>query len=160
MSYLPHDLGTIFWHLHWHFHPVAHKHLLVLEGFDNQDWRFCETWRDRRSVVSGYPPEKPHSSGLGPNLSLTFDKELGETLLIFDSDLISSIICQRALVDGENSLLTNILKHVPGGKILPQPRAWRRAQPWGRSVHQFSGQVTPSQSQIVREGTDGPISSI
>lgn len=80
------------------------------------------------------PPPEPHTLSSGPGLSLAFDKELSETLLIFDRDLISSIIRQCALVDGENSLLTNVLKHVPGAKILCQPRAWRRSQPWGRSA--------------------------
>lgn len=78
----------------------------------------------RRLVVSGLSPES-HSASLDPNPSLTFDEELGEALLILDCDLISSIICQRALVDGENSLLTNILKHIPGAEISPHPRAWR-----------------------------------
>ena len=80
---------------------------------------------DRRSVVSGSPPE-PHSPSSRPNPGLTSDEDLSETLLIFDDDLISSIVRQCTLVDGENSLLTNVLKHVPDAKVSAQARAWRR----------------------------------
>lgn len=49
--------------------------------------------------------------------SPTFDEEFSETLLVLDRHLVRSIIRQRALVDGENSFLPHILKHVPGVKI-------------------------------------------
>lgn len=78
-----------------------------------------------QEVRSFMTPPEPHSPSSGPNPGLTSDKELGETLLVFDDDLISSIIRQRALVDGENPLLTHILKHVPGAEISAQPRARR-----------------------------------
>lgn len=83
---------------------------------------------ERRPVFSGPPPPaEPQSPGPGKNPSLTFDKELGETLLVGHGDFISSVICHRALVDGEDSLLTDILKHVPEAKTSPQPRAWSRS---------------------------------
>lgn len=120
-GHLPLDLGTFFRHLDYHFHPVAHKHLLVLKGCHNQDGRLCGHRGHRRSSSSRTPSRTPIPE-LGPSPGLTFDEELRETLLISDRDFIRSVIRHRALVDGENSLLSNILKHVPGAKIPPQSR--------------------------------------
>lgn len=70
--------------------------------------------RERESQQSQDPldplPPSPDSGGASP----TFDKEFSEALLILDCHLIRSIVCQCALVDGENSFLPHILKHIPG----------------------------------------------
>lgn len=73
-----------------------------------------------------------------PRLRLTFDEELGETPLIRDGDLVGSIVRHRALVDGEDSLLTNVLKNVPGAEDSLQSRARSRSRPWGRSASSLS----------------------
>lgn len=75
---------------------------------------YWDKWFSIHSLLTDHPSCRLWT-GPHPALLSTFDEELSEAFLFSHHTGVGSIICQRAVVDGEEAFVAYTLKDVPKG---------------------------------------------